>query len=116
MNNSNSVLSQLIRAQDAYNSVMEKWADIDTSDILLKADAAIKKAIEGGYLTCGIGGIEDLNKVEKAAIELAELGYVAVTMSTGNVLQADNMTLKQTFGIQINWKFMPANSRDKYTV
>ncbi len=113
--NNNSVLSQLIRAQDAYNSVMEKWADIDTNDILLKADGAIKKAIEDGYLTCAIVGIEDLKKLEKAAIQLAELGYVATTMRTQDVPGPD-LTIKQTFGIQINWKFMPMNTRDKFTV
>ncbi len=110
----NPVLTQLTKAQEAYMQVVQGWTDVDTTDVLLSADAAIKAHVLKGLLVAGIGGIADIRVAEKAAIELQELGYAVSTCQTGFAPQPDG-SQKPLFGININWRYMPANSRDLYT-
>jgi hypothetical protein len=107
------VLSQIIRAQDAWNQVMEKWKDVDTDTALLEANTKIKEAIEKGQLVTYVDQLEFLVG-EKTAMQLQSLGYSAVT-TQGNPIKQPDGSYKSTIAVSINFKYMPANTRDEYT-
>lgn len=111
----NPILTQIIKAQDAYRETVSGWTDVDSTEALLAAEKMIKEAISRGQLATGLGGITDPRIADKLAIELQELGYNTGMVSGGQAQQPDG-TIKNLWAVTINWKWMPGNSRDNYTV
>ncbi len=115
--NHSPLLSQIIKAQDAFEQAVKRYAEIDTSDILLKADVAVKEAIERGHLTTQVSPIFDILVAEKAALQLGELGYVASVFQSGVMpVEGTPGTMKTVLGINLNYKFMPPNTRDAFSL
>lgn len=111
----NPVLSQIPKAQEAFTQATSSWDNVDTTDLLLAANTAIKQAIDAGGLICQIGNITDIKLAEKAALELQELGYNTSVVSGGMAMDGQG-GYKPISVLVINWKWMPSNSRDRYTV
>jgi len=110
----NAVLTHLPRAQDAYTATVAAWSGTDTTAILLLANDLIKQAIERGQFTVHVINIVDIKLAEKAAVELQEIGYSTGVTQGGNMQVGDS--LKPTYVVTINWRWMPSNSRDSFTV
>ena len=111
----NPVLTQLPKAQDAFDAVMTAYADVDTTSTLLAINQCIQASVARGQMVTQLGGIEDLRVAEKAAIELQELGYAAQTCNSGQAIQPDG-SIRSLFGIVLNWRWMPQNARDAFSV
>ena len=113
----NPVLTQLPKAQEAYMAVLDQWAaaGIDTTSQLLEANNAIRTAIAKGYLGTHVTGMEEVRMAEKLVIDLAELGYNTACISGGQIQKEDG-SIRPVYAVKIDWKFMPANYRDRYTV
>lgn len=99
-------------AQEAFSSSLKKMAFLDTVEIMDKAAEAIGQCIEMGYLCANVGPFTDLLVVEKAALELQDLGYKTHTINMGQI-HKDGINM-QASGIHINWKYMPDNTRENY--
>lgn len=113
----NPVLSSVISAQDSYMRSLSVCKDaINTDSVLVAADRAIRDAMDKGQFTCAVHPIEDVRIAELAAIQLAERGYTASVVAAGMVPSGDGSGFKQAVGVQLNWKWLPGNSRDEYTV
>lgn len=110
-----TVLTQLPKAQEAYLASLSQWGDLNTDTQLLEANTAINAAIAKGYLNTHINGIEDVRVAEKVAIQLGELGYNTACVSGGQMPQPDG-SIRMVHAVTINWKWWPANARDRYTV
>ena len=113
----NSVLTQLPKAQEAYQDTLAYWvaAGINTATLLVTASTNIREAVAKGLLGTYVGGIEDIRTAEKLAIELAGLGYAANCVANGQAQQPDG-SIRPIHAVSICWKWMPANSRDAYTI
>lgn len=111
----NNILSELPKAQEAFSGSLSNLDDIDTSPIIVDAGIKIKEAIEKGYFVAQVHGYDNLLQVEKAALQLGELGYSATTCQSG-VKPAENNAMQPLYGIQLNWKYMPPNVRDVYSL
>lgn len=110
----NPVLTQLPKAQEAYLQSLANNADVDTTATLVMIAGVIQEGIARGSL-CSIIHNLDLRVAEKAAIELREIGYHTTTVMSGQAPQGDG-SFKQLAGIAVNWCYMPANTRDAYSV
>lgn len=110
------ILSQISKAQDAYERSVANWSEVDTKDVLLAANQTIEESIKLGRMATIVPNIADVMVAEKAAIELQGLGYNTGVVGTGQAALPDNAGFRQLFGVTINWKFMPANTRDGFTV
>lgn len=113
----NPILTQIPKAQEAYNMTLETWESmgVDTAAVLVSAAKNISDAVEKGYLATYIGNIEDMRVAEKAALELQELGYATACISGGQAAQPDG-SIRPLSAISVQWKALPANTRDKFTV
>ena len=111
----NTVLTQLPRAQEAYKSTLHAWESVDTTDLLLAMDKAIRGAMEQGSVGRGVGNIPSLPMAEKAAWELEQLGYHAVVNMTGQA-PMEGGGYRPLYTVAVNWRFMPPNTRDGYSV
>lgn len=113
-----SIINEIIRAQDAYNQVIEKYKDVDCNEILFDANEAIKFGISKNSLGCATKAFEDFAAIQKAAIELEKLGYHVAPTPTEKKEQLENSQwiTKPAYYLYINWKVMPVNSRDEFTI
>jgi hypothetical protein len=111
----NPVLSQLPKAQEAYVNTVKNWSDVDTTPILLEANKLIQGAVQCGNMAFQIPNLVDIRAAEKAALELQELGYSTTVVHSGMAPDGQG-GFKPLAAIQVNWKYMPANIRDTYTV
>ncbi len=118
MSDQKSILTQIVKAQEAFQQTTQKYAETDTTDILLRADTAIKEAVGQGYFGAQIGGIMDHFVAEKAAIQLSELGYATVVNQSGvaPIEGGAPGATRPVLVINLSWKYMPQNTRDAWTV
>ncbi len=111
----NPILSQIPKAQDAYIKTVRNWTDVDTTDILVAAGKMIEGAVDAGQMAFQIPNISDLRVAEKAAIELQDLGYNTCVVGSG--MAPDGLGgFKPLAALQVNFKYLPNNTRDGYTV
>lgn len=104
----------MINAQEAYQNSLKNMSDVDTTDIIIEAGNRIEESISKDYLTTYVGPIYEMLKAEKAAIELqTNYGYNAGVSGAAPIQQLDG-TVKIPYYISLNWKFMPANTREVY--
>ena len=111
----NPVLAQLPRAQEAYMSFVEATKEIDTTELLLAANAAIRQGMASRKMATTLRGILDIVAAEKVATELSRIGYNVSVVGDG-VQQGSDGVLRQQAMLMINWRWMPANSRDEYSL
>ena len=95
-------------AQEAYQQALKNIL-VDTTPAMEAAEKAIDSAVALGYLGTVIGPFIPA-MAEKAAIELEKIGYSATVQFSGKYRE-DNTPL---CNININFKWLPAPSRESY--
>ncbi len=110
----NSIITQLPRAQEAYNQSVAAWADVNTNELLLAVDKGVREASAKGLVVVQIGGIKEIALAEKAGVELSELGYRVTALA--QPIQQGPDGLVQLYYLSITWAYMSDNRRDAYTV
>jgi hypothetical protein len=107
----------MIKAQEAYQQSIQHIQDVDIIDWFIKTENLIKEAAQQGAFAIEVQPIEDLKVAEKIAIQLeSEYGYYTVVLPSGIPIIKEGKMYKQGHMIHINWKNMPSNTRDKFTV
>ena len=100
----------MITAQQAYEAAWAGLKDVDESEALSLCEKKIQEAVELNRFTTYVGPFS-CKVAEKAAIILEQNGYAAGAVAHGNMLFPDG---NMACGITINFKFMPANTREAH--
>lgn len=107
----------MIKAQEAYNKSLEKIEEINTLDIMIKAESMIEQSIQQGFFATVIQPIEDIKAAEKVAIELRnEYGYNVSVFPSGQNIMKEDGSFKPAAALRIDWVYLPPNSRDKFSL
>lgn len=104
----------MINAQEAYSRSLQNLKEVDVTDILIMASNKVEEAINNGGLATYVGPITDFKVAEKAAIELQNNYNYTAGVISGQAIPQQDGSLKPTCYIQLNWKFLPMNTRESY--
>lgn len=105
----------LPKAQEAYDAALANLAFVDTGPFMEAITPLINDAIARGAFVTTLQPLEPL-VAEKAAIELEALGYWAMVYPSNQMIAVGDGSYKPGFMVHVNWKQLPANTRDKFTV
>jgi len=110
----NPILTQLPKAQEMYEKSVAALADVDTTSLHTFLITHLQEAVAKKALGTSIGGLE-IPMAEKAAMELAELGYKTL-VTADQARQNPDGTLTARAYLNINWAYCADNRRDAFTV
>ena len=103
-------------AQEAYKNSILNLKDLDTTDLLIRASNQIEDASNQGYFATSIRQIEDIKASEKLAIQLEQVGYNCLVVNDSPKMVEGSNGFINTSGVIINWKTLPANTREDYSI
>jgi hypothetical protein len=99
-----------ITAQEAYDLSMKKHDEIEVSQEIEDLAARIKEVAELGSLAT-FSKPMDVLKAEKVAIYFSDMAGFACHTQQANMIAN---SIPQAY-VMVNWRFVPANSRERLT-
>ena len=108
----------MIKAQEAYQQSVEHLQEVNVIDWLIRTENLIKHAVEEGSFATIVQPIEDLKIAEKIALQLeSSYGYCTAVLPSGTpIINVEDKSFKQGWMLVVNWKQMPLNTRDGFTI
>lgn len=105
----------LPKAQECYDASLAALANVDTSAARELLVAKIAEGVAAGQFMTYLQPLDPL-VAEKFSIELDALGYRTGVYNSSVPLDAGGGSYKPGAMLNVNWKNMPHNTRDKHTL